>query len=175
MLYMSITGISPYDGRYEFDPDRDFTTREWGWIKTMSGYLPLTIGDGFEGGDPELFAALAVVCLHRDGKVDQRQVKDVFERILDAPFGTTLRVEGDLDEDTDEGDAGPPVSKLNGNEPTSGDASATSLETLVLPPKPSGTPAWFFAVGPDQVGELTPAQLMGCVDMFNAIHGAGDG
>ena len=41
-------GVPPYDGRYDFDLEgRELTTREWGWIKRLSGYLPLTIEEGF--------------------------------------------------------------------------------------------------------------------------------
>jgi hypothetical protein len=33
----------------------------------------------------------------------------------------------------------------------------------------------FFSVAVGDVGDMTPAQLLGCVDMFNAIHGSSDG
>ena len=29
----------------------------------------------------------------------------------------------------------------------------------------------YFAVRPDEVGDMTPAQLLGCVDVFAAMHG----
>ena len=32
----------------------------------------------------------------------------------------------------------------------------------------------FFAVRPDDVDDMTPAQLLGCVDLFAAMHGAGE-
>ena len=50
MNHLIITGVPPYDGRYEFDMERDFTTREWGWLKRLAGYLPLNIEEGFDGG-----------------------------------------------------------------------------------------------------------------------------
>ena len=146
MLYMAVTGIPPYDGRYEFDPERDFTTREWGWIKTLAGYLPLTISDGFEGADPELFAALAVICLHRAGKVDTRQIKDVYDRILDAPFGTTLRLEDDQQTEVD-GDAVDLQRQTQRERATSGDGSPTSRRRWCCP-EASGTPASASSVWP---------------------------
>ena len=51
------------DGRYEFDLAEYVETsrlREWGWIKKLSGYLPVTIGDGLDGADAELIGRLAV-------------------------------------------------------------------------------------------------------------------
>ena len=58
--WLTVAGVKPWDGRYEFDLNgRELTTREWGWIKRHSGYLPLTIDEGFNGADPELFACFA--------------------------------------------------------------------------------------------------------------------
>ena len=55
MDWIVIDGAPPYDGRYMFDlAGQELTTREWGWIKRLSGYLPLTLDEGFKGGDPEL-------------------------------------------------------------------------------------------------------------------------
>ena len=73
MDYIVIEGVPPYDGRYEFDLEgRELTTREWGWIKRHSGYLPLTIEDGFT--DPELVTVFAAIALRRAGKVEAREV-----------------------------------------------------------------------------------------------------
>ena len=48
MDWLTIKGVPPWDGRYEFDlEDRELTTREWGWIKRWSGYLPLTVAEAF--------------------------------------------------------------------------------------------------------------------------------
>ena len=51
-----------------------FTTREWGWIKKHSGYLPLTVEEGFRGADPELITVFAVIALHRAGKIQTADV-----------------------------------------------------------------------------------------------------
>ena len=32
----------------------------------------------------------------------------------------------------------------------------------------------YFAVRPGDVGDMTPAQLLGCVDLFAAMHGGDD-
>jgi hypothetical protein len=94
--WIVIDGVRPYDGRFEFDiAGQEFTTREWGWIKRLSGYLPLTIEQGFSDGDAELFCAFAVVAMHRAGTIDRRDVPDVFERLADAPFGSTVTLESD--------------------------------------------------------------------------------
>ena len=71
MAKMVIKGVPPYDGEYELDEDRAFNAREWNWIKKVSGYMPLTIGEGFAGGDPVLFVALAVIAMARSGKVER--------------------------------------------------------------------------------------------------------
>jgi hypothetical protein len=125
--YIVIEGVRPYDGRYEFDlVGSEFTTREWGWIKRLSGYLPLTLAEGFDGADPELFAVWATIALRRAGRIEAAEVPTVFERIADAPFGTTIRLEADPEDEPAADDAGPPPSNSNGNEPISGPASPTN-------------------------------------------------
>ena len=52
---------------------RELTTREWGWIKRLSGYLPLNIEDGL--GDPELVIVFAAIALRRAGKVEPRMCR----------------------------------------------------------------------------------------------------
>lgn len=126
MEWLVIEGVRPWDGRYEFDLEgQPLTNREWGFIKRYSGYLPLTIEDGWKGGDPELFAAFAVIALHRAGRVQTGDVADVYERFADTPFGTTIRL--DLDgTGLQDGDAGPPAGSSSVNGSSSGDASQTS-------------------------------------------------
>jgi len=139
MLWLTVNGVKPYDGRYEFDLEQaEFTTREWGWIKRHSGYLPLTVEDGFMGGDPELFAVFAAIALRRASKITNEQIPEVVERIADAPFGTTIQLEDDQPE-TVEDDAGPPVSSSNGSSGSSGDGSTTSSAPSAPGPRFSGT------------------------------------
>lgn len=142
MLWLTITGVKPYDGRYEFDiANSELTTREWGWVKRHSGYLPLTLEEGFRGGDPELFAVFAVVALHRAGRITNQDVGEVFDRIADAPFGSVIELEDDRPEtDQEDDDAGPPVSSSNGSDSSSGEGSTTSSAASTVPRPASGTP-----------------------------------
>jgi hypothetical protein len=136
--YLVIEEIRPYDGRYEFDLDgQELTTREWGHIKRLSGYLPLTMQQGVEGADPELFCAFAVVALCRANRIENTAVQEVFDRLADAPFGATIRLEADEPEETD---ADPPVRSSNGSSSISGDGSRTSSESSDTPRSRSGTP-----------------------------------
>ena len=131
-----IHGVPPYDGSYELDWDREFTVREWGWIKRHAGYLPLTIGgDAF--ADPELISILAVIVLRRAGTIQPDDVPRVFDRFLDAPFGSTITIEGEPTED----DASPPAASSNGNDTSSGPSSKTSSETSAQNPPASGNPS----------------------------------
>jgi hypothetical protein len=140
MNWLVIEGVKPWDGRYEFDLDRqELTTREWGFIKRYSGYLPTTLEEGIEGADPEFFCVVAVIALRRAGRIGNADVQQTFDRFADAPFGTTIRLEGD-DEPAPEADADPSASsssKPNG----SGDGSRTSSETSPVIPPASGIPA----------------------------------
>jgi hypothetical protein len=136
MDWLTIEGVRPYDGRYEFDlVERELTTREWGWIKRHSGYLPLTIAEGWEGSDPELFAAFALIALHRAGKIDGRDAAEVYERIADAPFSSTVALEFGAED----GDVDPPAQRTSASEPSSGGGSPTSSVSSEMPPSGSGT------------------------------------
>lgn len=141
MLWIVVTGLKPWDGRYPLDVDAgEFTTREWGWVKRHAGYLPLTVEEGLAGGDPELFAVLAAIALRRAGRVDAAQVPDLVDRIGDTPFGTTIQLEDDSPNQDADGDAGPPTRSSTGNETSSGTGSPASSETSPRTPGGSGTP-----------------------------------
>ena len=140
MDWLVITGAKPWDGRYELDLlDRELTTREWGWVKRLSGYMPLTIVQGLEGGDPELFTALAVVALRRAGRIEQGDATDTYEQLLDTPAGR-ITLESDTAEAVED-DAGPPAGSSSSNGTSSGPASTTSWERSDGPTRPAtGTP-----------------------------------
>ena len=141
MDFIVVEGVRPWDGRYEFDLDGSpFTTREWGWIKRLANYMPLTIDQGWKGGDPELFSAFAVIALFRAGKLQPADVPDVFDRFADAPFGGTIRLETDQVDQED--DASPPVLSMNGSSSISGPVSPGSSETSEPTQPASGTPDW---------------------------------
>lgn len=137
MLWINLTGVKPYDGRYEFDvPTTEFSTYEWGWIKRFAGYLPLTINEGWDGGDPQLFAVFALIALYRAGRITAKDAPDVFDRIGAAPFGSTIRLENDqADEDEEAEDASPPVPSSPESTNTFGGGSTTSSEppTAAIP------------------------------------------
>ena len=102
MTKLVITGIPPWDGAYDLDPDRPFNTREWRWIKQISGYMPLTISEGFGGGDPDLFVALAVIAMNRDGRISREQGIDVAMQLAEAPFdGATITFDSGEEADAD--------------------------------------------------------------------------
>jgi hypothetical protein len=141
MDWIVVKGVKPWDGRYQLDLDGfELTTREWGFIKRLTGYLPLTVDEGFQGGDPELFAALAAIALRRAGRVDNTQVAEVYERIADAPAGGTVRLESDRPP-VEEDDAGPPAVSTGSSGSASGDGSTTSSETSPPTRNGSGIPA----------------------------------
>jgi hypothetical protein len=138
-----IEGVKPWDGHYPLDireAESTFTTREWGWIKRLAGYLPANVWDGFEGADAELIAALAVIALHRAGKIEARQVPDTFERFLDVEYDLKkIRIE--IGDPVEQGDDVVPLPSSNRNGSSSGAASTPSSETSAEIPVSSGTPA----------------------------------
>lgn len=91
-----VEGVKPWDGSYDFDLlGNPLTYREWEWITGFSGYMPLTIDEGYRGGDPRLFRAFAVVALHRAGRIAPADAADLYERFADLPFGGTIRLQFD--------------------------------------------------------------------------------
>ena len=139
MDWIVIDGVPPYEGRWQFDLDtQELTTREWGWIKRLSGYLPLTVEEGLS--DPELIVVFACIALRRAQKVAPAEVPDVFERLSDAPFGSAITMETDVKEAAEEASP-PPPSSSSGNGDASGDGSTKSSETSPPSLEVSGTPA----------------------------------
>ena len=135
--WITLTGVKPYDGRYELDLDSSpLTMREWGWIKRNTGYLPATLtGEAFT--DPELITMLAIIAIHRAGTHHrQRRCAELWDRFADVPFGSTITLEADPDED----DAGPPAPKKTGSPSTSGASSPTGSETSDDPRRATGSP-----------------------------------
>lgn len=94
MIAFVVAEPSLYAGRYPFDLDRDFSTREYGWIKRLAGYLPLEIEQGWSGGDSELRLVLVLIAMHRAGRVAAADVPQVFDSLADAP-GTFLQLESE--------------------------------------------------------------------------------
>jgi hypothetical protein len=58
--------------------------------------MPLTVSDGFAGGDPDLFVALAVVAMTRQGKVERDDMLRVADELAEMPFdGASITMVGD--------------------------------------------------------------------------------
>lgn len=104
MPTIRVAGVRQYAGDYEFDAERAFTTLEWRWVKKIGGYYPLTLDEGFRNLDPDLFLALAIIAMHRTGKVARDDAYEVAEILADAPFGETITIIG-----SEEGDEEGPL------------------------------------------------------------------
>ena len=134
MARIQIQGLRPYDGEYELDSDRVFNAREWRWIKKISGYLPATIRDGFVGRDPDLFVALAVIAMCRDGKIDREDGLRVADVIAEAPFDQLITLVGD---EVEEGDGNPP--ELTSEPEQSSPKSSLEKRSSSGDPSPTGS------------------------------------
>lgn len=141
MDHLVLANVPPYDGRYEFDLDgSSLTVREWGWIKRLSGYMPLTVDDGLAGADPELFAVFAAIALRRAGRIEGREVPAIFERIADTAFETSIRLETEAEAETEDDESRPPMASSTASVPISGTNSESPSEKSDAPPSPIGTP-----------------------------------
>ena len=141
MDYVVIDGVPPYDGRWEFDMEKEMLdTHALGWIRRVTGFYPVEIPDALSKGDAELITMLAVCALVRAGEVpgNLNDVRQVYDRIASLPFGDVVSMDND---DDDEGDAGPPSSSSSVNGASSGAGSTTSSETSAPTLQPSGMPA----------------------------------
>ena len=174
---IAIKGVRPYDGEYELDLQRAWTTREWNWIKRISGYMPFTINEGLKGGDPDLFVALAVIGLVRNGKVERDNAMAVAETLLDVPYdGAAIQLV--IEEEAD--DAEPPglderarriVAQRNALEEQH---FWGTFETEFGPIGREPVAYWDYRVGvaghlaPADVGEATPSDLMAILAIYDA-------
>jgi hypothetical protein len=133
--WITITGVKPYDGRYELDIDaQPLTVREWGWVKRHAGYLPLTLeADAFT--DPELIMVLAAIAARRGGRVEPADIPALIERFQDVdPFASITYESG-----VEAGDAdGPPASSSETRRSSNGDSSTTGSVSLDDPLSPTG-------------------------------------
>ena len=134
--FVVVDGLKPWDGKYPLDTgDQPLTTREWGWIKRLTGYLPAD----FTVNDPEVICVLAVIAMHRAARVATDEVPDVYNRVIDAPFGANIRLE--VTEQAGDADGPPPEPGVTSSStPFSGNGSPTSSETSAPDLKPTGIP-----------------------------------
>ena len=161
----------PYAGRYPFVPLEEMSTTEWGWMIDIAGCLPLKVDEALQGGDPRVVTMVAVVALHRAGKVAEADVPQAYKRLAGQPAFTTV----DFITDPAEGaDADPPPQETG----ASAELFWAKFEHYFG--QPGGRPErlWnpalgYFAVAPREVGDMTPKQLLDCVDVFLSMRGTG--
>jgi hypothetical protein len=127
--FIVVEGLKPYDGRYELD--WNFTTRQYGWVKRMAGLDVDDMVEKIENGkaDAELATVWALIALHQAGKVEARDVPDLWERMIDDPFGAKLTLEAEADVEQED-EAGPPEQSSTLNDGTSSQGSSRNSETL---------------------------------------------
>jgi hypothetical protein len=83
--------VGPYEGEYEVF-DTAFSTKEWRWIKQLSGgELRAGQFDSEAFADPDFILALAVIAMRRAGKITADQVLAVADELSELPFdGATI-------------------------------------------------------------------------------------
>ena len=155
MASIKVEGMGRFDGEFDLGvDDRAFNGREWHWIKSISGYMPATIRDGFEGSDPDLFIALAVIAMCRSGKVDRDRGLQTAEQMMEEPYtGTSITLIGDeveaeevpLDLTSQPGEPSPGGSSSSGDTPMPNGkhfgSPSTSDSSAASEPTPSPTTA----------------------------------
>jgi hypothetical protein len=116
-----------WDGTYDLgDNDRVFNAREWHWIKSISGYMPTTIAEGFAGQDPDLFVSLAVIAMARNRKFPRENWQAVADDMAEHPYtGNSVTLVGDQEEAEDE----IPPTSASGNGGSSPTGSRSSSDT----------------------------------------------
>jgi hypothetical protein len=134
-----ITGARPYDGTYEFDWGQ-LTAREWGWLKRFAGVMPVGFEDAIRGGDAEMIVTLAVVALHRAGKIQTAEVPDIYERLADIGFMEDLQIRLEIGDRESEDDAGPPPANSSSSNGSSSPSGRTSSEESPTIPAGTGVP-----------------------------------
>lgn len=137
-----IVHVDPFKGEYPLDVgEQPFTTVEWRWIKKVSGYLPLTIEEGWNGGDADLFNCIAVIAMYRGGRLAKAEVLKAAEILEDYAMGESVTFEEDEPEEGEDEDD-PKASEPSGSPSGSGESS--DEPTASIPesesPKDSGTP-----------------------------------
>jgi hypothetical protein len=136
-----VEGVQPWDGRYPLDLNgQELTTREYGWIKRLTGYLPVDLSDGLEKADPELVCAFAVIAMRRAGKIGIPEVPDVYERLIDAPSFSAVTLDTTADQPR-EAEPDPSASSTRNGSSSGRDSSESSESSPVLPSS-SGTVGW---------------------------------
>ena len=112
-----------------------------------------------------MFAAIA---LRRAGKIDAQDVPRVFEELVDAPFGSAITLETDAAEPRRMMRA-PRCQARTGTAPLLAPVRQRVRRHRTSTRSPLGRPPRLLRRPTRDVGEMTPAQLLGCADMFTAM------
>lgn len=137
-----IVHVAPFEGEYDLNvAEQGWTTVELRWIKKLSGYLPLTLDEGWEGGDADLFNAIACIAMYRAGRLKKEEVLKAAEILEDYPMGEAVTFEPDEAEDEEDDEEGK-VSEPDGSRSGSGESSDKPMEPTPgsASPRASGTP-----------------------------------
>jgi hypothetical protein len=138
--YVVVKDVPPYDGRYELDlENRPLTTREWGWVKRLAGYLPVDMEDENKWTDPEFVTVLALITFVRSGKIQREEVPHVYERLLDTPFDLA-RITLEMGAVAEATEPAPLAASSSLSTADSGPSLNGSSETSEPSPSPSGIP-----------------------------------
>ena len=116
MIVLTLEGVQPWDGRYEF-PDFGFTNRELFEIKKLSGIRAGELIEALDANDTAAFVGMAVVVLARHGKIVDP------DDLWNAPVGSiVLDIEADADPPTPppSGSDMPPSDDTSGGSSTAG-------------------------------------------------------
>jgi hypothetical protein len=153
--------IPPYEGEYELDINaRAFTSFEWRVIKRVSGYLPLTIDKGWDGGDPDLILSLALIAMVRAGRIEKKEIQQVAEIIEDAEadgVAITVKIDEEEEDDDEAGEADPTQHSSPGDEtPSGGESSGDGTELSSENENPSGTGSLVSLAGLDFDHPISP-------------------
>lgn len=145
MAILTIEGVAPYDGDYQFDASY-FTNRELHIVKkvtSLDGTQSVRAGElqeALEAGDTDVMVALAIIAAKRNG------VDIPADSIWDSPAGkVSLALDDTEAVDDFPPESAPPNANYSGGEladesKASGPGSASTTESQGSAPSPTGLP-----------------------------------
>lgn len=138
MAKLTIEGLAPWDGSYDFD-ETSFTNRELHTIKNISGVRAGELGEAMGAGDNDVLIAIAAVALERNGR------KVPIDDLWDAEVGKLTFDFTDVEADAD------PPSSLTPSVSGEPDGSSESTTGSGVTSDETGGPK---ANGQNSTGEL---------------------
>lgn len=121
MAKIVLKGVSPFDGEYELDTEKPYTGHELQLIKKVAGVRLNEIEDAARSADYDLFVALAVIALWRNGKVAKADALSAADVVLAAEAGSIQFV------DDAEVDASPPEKEQDAKDERGESSTSSSL------------------------------------------------